>query len=494
MNNSELRSGPGHALRDIQLDRASQASLVSQLVRAIETLIDGGTLRAGEKIPSVRCIARELQVSTFTVVEANERLLAAGRLHSRRGSGYFVARHLAASPAESRGRADAFIPGDSSSRAAGSMGYVASSSDLPFDWYGDDYIQEATRRAMRVHPGRLVARGDELGFPDLRRLLSQRLRSGGMDIDEYRVLLTGGAAQACDLILRALCQPGDRILVEDPCSASLRSLVALHGCIALPVPRDQEGLDLDEFARLAEGEKPKLAFIQTVAQNPLGTTLSASQVHRLLALAERFDLMLVENDMYREISVPGAPSLAAMDGFRRVIRVDSTVTTLSPLLRVGSICASPSLVSRVAQIKLATGGSGSRLEERVAFQIIGSSDYRRMVARLRNRLDGAMASGIEKVRSLGLEPIHQQANGLFLCARSAAGSDDQTSESGVVRLAAERGVPLVPGHRFTASPGVASWFRINVAHIDHRAGQSPFLLRTPASPDAIRPACDHHLT
>jgi DNA-binding transcriptional MocR family regulator len=123
-------------------------------------------------------------------------------------------------------------------------------------------------------------------------------------------------------------------------------------------------------------------FVNTVLQNPLGTSLSQAQAHRLLALAEQFDFWLVEDDIYRELAAPGEASLAAMDGLRRVIRIGSFSKTLSPVLRVGAICASASLIPELVRVKMLTGLTTSEINERAVFDAVSSRAYRRQVERL----------------------------------------------------------------------------------------------------------------
>jgi DNA-binding transcriptional MocR family regulator len=127
-------------------------------------------------------------------------------------------------------------------------------------------------------------------------------------------------------------------------------------------------------------------FVNTVLQNPLGTSLSQAQAHRLLALAEQFDFWLVEDDIYRELAAPGEASLAAMDGLRRVIRIGSFSKTLSPVLRVGAICASGSLIPELVRVKMLTGLTTSEINERAVFDAVSSRAYRRQVERLAQQL------------------------------------------------------------------------------------------------------------
>ncbi|MEJ7806114.1 MAG: aminotransferase class I/II-fold pyridoxal phosphate-dependent enzyme, partial [Telluria sp.] len=120
--------------------------------------------------------------------------------------------------------------------------------------------------------------------------------------------------------------------------------------------------------------------------NPLGTSLSQAQAHRLLGVAEQFDFWLVEDDIYRDLAARSDASLAAMDGLRRVIRVGSFSKTLSPVLRVGSICASNSLAPELLRVKMLTGLTTSEINERAVYHAVSARPYRKMVEKLIDQL------------------------------------------------------------------------------------------------------------
>ena len=233
-----------------------------------------------------------------------------------------------------------------------------------------------------------------------------------------QVLLTHGATHAFDLILRTLTKPGDTVLVEDPGYSNLLSLIRHHGCIAVGIPRGENGLDFDDHWRsqAASDAIPKLMFVNTVLQNPLGTSLSQVQAHRLLGVAEQFDFWLVEDDIYRELATRGDASLAAMDGLRRVIRVGSFSKTLSPVLRVGSICASNTLIPELLRIKMLAGLTTSEINERAVYHAISARPYKRMIERLVAQLEQGRERTIERLAQVGMLPIARPRGGMFVSA------------------------------------------------------------------------------
>lgn len=457
---------------DLKIDRSKRGCLVDQIVAGITHMVSERKLRIGTKMPSVRQFAKWYGVSTFTVVESYDRLITLGFLSSRRGSGYFVARneisrpqHCPASNAPLTA-IDALAP-DLYSGMSESL--PVGTGWLPPEWYGEATILDAVRQAMRMPPARLRGYGHTLGFPALRQHLASTLSEDLFAVDPNQILLTHGATHAFDLILRTLTKPGDCVFVEDPGYGNLLALIRHHGCIPVGIPRREEGLDFNVLLARAATHQPKLMFVNTVLQNPLGTSLSHAQTHRLLALAEQFDFWIVEDDMYRELASGSEPSLAAMDGLRRVIRVGSFSKTLSPSLRVGSISASASLMPEMVRVKMLAGLTTSEITERAVYHAISAGSYRRMLERLKSRLDAARERTMASLTELGLTPLAKPRGGMFV---SAGWPDTPTPECNgkvIADLALQSEILLSPGEFFTLNDANSIWFRFNVAHTESPA-------------------------
>lgn len=450
----------------LAIDRSKRGSLVDQIVAAISLMVNQRVLRAGTKMPSVRQFAKCNGVSTFTVVESYDRLLHLGLLSSRRGSGFFVARNSAGTPQQqasepASGIVDALSPdlysGQSDLLPVGA-GW------LPPELYPEAMLADAMRHAMKIPAGRLRGYGQPLGFAALRQHLASTLSAELFAVEPDQVLLTHGGTHAFDLVLRTLTRPGDTVFVEEPGYSNLHALVRHHGCVAVGIPRGEAGLDMDELARQAAQAQPKLMFVNTVLQNPLGTSLTQAQAHRLLALADQFDFWLVEDDIYRELAAPGDASLAAMDGLRRVIRVGSFSKTLSPLLRVGSMCASRSLVPELLRVKMLAGLTTSEINERTVYDAITARNYKRNIARLVQQLDSARNQALDALRDAGLRPLATPRGGMFVSAALDGKPGAARNGRSIAAAALKAGIQLAPGEFFLLGEPDAVWFRFNVAY------------------------------
>ncbi|KQV51217.1 PLP-dependent aminotransferase family protein [Duganella sp. Root336D2] len=462
-------ANPNSAWPVLSIERAKKGRLVEQIVDAISAMVASRELRLGTKMPSVRQFAKCNGISTFTVVEAYDRLVTLGLLSSRRGSGYFVARHdvpallppaaMFATPAA----VDALTP---ELYSGASEALPVGAGWLPPEWYGEDTILDAVRHAMRIPANRLRGYGHPLGFPGLRQYMASTLSGELFAVEAEQILLTHGATHAFDLILRTLTKPGDTVFVEDPVYSNLLSLIRHHGCHAIGIPRDEHGLDMDFLAAQARESQPKLMFVNTVLQNPLGTSLTQAQAHRLLGFAEQFDFWLVEDDIYRELTARGEASLAAMDGLRRVIRVGSFSKTLSPVLRVGSICASASLLPELVRVKMLAGLTTSEVNERAAYHAITARPYKRMVEKLVAQLTEGRERTIDLLALAGMAPIARPRGGMFVSAGWQQAPTPECNGKLLADQALKSGILLAPGEFFQLRQPASIWFRFNVAYSD----------------------------
>jgi DNA-binding transcriptional MocR family regulator len=458
----------------VAIERRQKGGLVEQIVSAISGMVGRKELRVGTKMPSVRQFAKCNGVSTFTVVEAYDRLVTLGLLSSRRGSGYFVARQDLPATLQPPTAQNTPLVTPLAIDALTADLYSGMSEALPVgagwlppEWYGEDTILDAVRQAMRIPAARLRGYGHPLGFPTLRQHMAATLSAELYPVQPEQILLTHGATHAFDLILRTLTKPGDTVFVEDPGYSNLLSLIRHHGCIAVGIPRGEHGLDLDALARQAALAQPKLMFVNTVLQNPLGTSLTVAQAHRLLALAEQFDFWLVEDDIYRELAPRGEASLAAMDGLRRVIRVGSFSKTLSPVLRVGSISASASLIPELLRVKMLAGLTTSEINERAVYHAITARQYRRMLDKLVTQLDAGRERAMASLRDVGMTLLARPRGGMFVSAGWHDAPSPAWNGQVIADLALKHSILLSPCDFFVQNAPQAIWFRFNVAYADH---------------------------
>ena len=326
----------------------AERTLADQLAAWLRVRIDEHALKPGTRLPSIRRFAAEKGVSRSTVVDAYDRLMAAGYVDSRRGAGFFVrARRVAPSPPKARTtqRPAADAHAIDVVWLLRSMLRQSPASDqpgaglLPPAWLDSDLVSAAVRAigrdAGRVLTGSandaLLGYGVPEGFLPLRQQLVQRLALADIGATPEQIVTTNGVTHGIDLVARHFLAPGDVVLVEDPAWFVMFGRFAAFGAKVVGVPRGPDGPDTTVLANLLTRHQPKLFVVGSVLHNPTGTSISAANAHRLLKLAEEYRFTIVEDDVYGDLAHGRALRLASLDQLRRVIYVGGFSKTVAAI-------------------------------------------------------------------------------------------------------------------------------------------------------------------
>lgn len=445
----------------LQLDPTARTPLTEQIVAGIAAKIERGVLAEGTRLPSVRGLAEVTGVSPFTVAEAYNRLVAAGRIEARRARGYFVAARRAPPAQAVRPPVDDAwllrrVYEDSGLRLQAGSGW------LPSDWLYEDGLRAALRQLAKAPADTLGRYGHPQGLPPLRAHLQWRLALKGIEAPANQIVLTQGASQALDLAMRLLVKPGDTVLVDEPGYSTLLASLHQHGAHIVGVPRTAHGPDAAALDRLAAQHRPTVFFTNSALHNPTGTTTSAPVAHRLLKLAEQHDFQVVEDDPFADLLAHAAPTLASLDGLARVVYLGSFSKTLSPALRVGYLVAGAETAARLTRLKMATALTGSEILENAVLAMLTDGHHRSHLDRLRERLTEAQGRVGTRLAELGWSLFHRPDGGLFLWAEAPPGLAPDT----LTEAAANAGIALAPGRVYYADGAERRHFRFNVAWSD----------------------------
>jgi DNA-binding transcriptional MocR family regulator len=447
---------------------APQLTLVDQLVQWGRRRIDERVFRPGMRMPSIRKLALDKGVSRFTVVEAYERLVAHGYLDSRRGSGFYV-RDRAAPPVLNLVAAPEREPvtntidvvwllrnmlHTASPEKGPGLGY------LPMKWLDGELITSALRSMSRQSGAQLLGFGTPQGFLPLRQQLQTRLAELEIGASTQQIVMVSGITQAIDLIARLYVQPGDTVIVGDPAWFQMFGRFASQGARLVGMPYTPDGPDLDALETMVQTWRPKMLVINSVLQNPTGTSLTAAQAFRILQLAQTYDFIVVEDDVYGDLAPPGYPAtrLASLDQLKRVIFLGSFSKTLAANLRVGYVAASADVAEALADQKMLVGMTSPELNERVLYKVLTEGHYRRHVERLRGRLDGVREKTARMLESTGFRLFSLPSAGIFLWADAGVDSE------GLAAAGHEAGLLLTPGSLFSPHQSPTTWMRFNIAN------------------------------
>ncbi|MGY3851578.1 aminotransferase-like domain-containing protein [Aeromonas aquatilis] len=434
-------------------------TLVRQLMFAIEQGIREYRLHPASRLPSVRQLASQLGISTFTVADAYSRLAHSGHLLARPGDGYYVAREEPSTP---------FLP-----RPTPGPGWLTDhritpapeliqpgAGWLPPDWYPNGLLQKALRQQARD----LDCGGhyeESAGWQPLRQRIWSQHEGLGSHVTPDGVLLTQGASQALSLVVQSELRPGETVLVDDPGYCNLIALLEQSGMRVVGVPWTPQGPDCQQLATLLNAHSPRLFFTNPRLHNPTGASYSASTAFRVLQLAEVHDCLIVEDDVSAPLVREPGPTLAALAGLERVIYIGSFAKTLAPGLRVGYLLGSPERVDRLMRLKAIHAISSCGLAERLVLRMLGEPERERELVRLRDRLRAASERWERGLARIGWQHFCPPAGGLFSWVRLPADHQD-AAKCAEDALAA--GFLLAPGSQFRQGQPDTPWLRCNLAY------------------------------
>lgn len=264
-----------------------------------------------------------------------------------------------------------------------------------------DLVADCTARALADDGVRLLSYGTGDGYPPLRELLAAQ-----HGVAPERVFVTNGSLQGFVFLLEAYLGTGDTVAVEAPTYDRALLQLTLHDMRVLPVPVEDDGMDVGALAeRCADGQVPHLLYTIPNFQNPSGATLSEEKRHALVALAERYGFLILEDDPYGLLRFEGEPlpSLFSLAGPDRVIFTSSFSKTVAPGLRVGYLVAPEPVAAALAGAASRTYISPALLAQGAVHRLVADGrlpgNVARVTALMRERRDamvsrlGAMPDG-----------------------------------------------------------------------------------------------------
>nr|WP_211178144.1 PLP-dependent aminotransferase family protein [Pseudonocardia acidicola] len=319
-------------------------------------------------------------------------------------------------------------------------------------------IAVAAERALRAAGS--VQYGETAGLAGLREVVaaheSGRLRR---PVTPAEVVITSGSQQALDLLARAVLDPGDAVVVEDPAYVGALQVFQAAGAVLHPVPVDAGGMDVDALAALlAGGLRPKLVHTVSSFHNPRGVTLAQDRRRRLAALAETYGFLVVEDDPYGLLAFDGRPPLPVAAHGAQVVRLGSVSKILAPALRVGWLLGPGAVCAAVERLKQCTDLCGSTLTQTIAADLLADHDW------LAGHLDRLRAAN--RSRAAAFTAAVDEVFGSAVTRSTPAGGmfcwlefPDGTDTDALLPRAVAHGVAFVPGSAFAVGPPRGSALR-----------------------------------
>ncbi len=302
------------------------------------------------------------------------------------------------------------------------------------------------------------------GYTPLRKLVSERLKRvyniGGPEDD--LIIVTGGQ-QGIELTCKVMCNEGDVVLCEDPSFIGALNAFRSLGAKLVGVPLEEDGIDLAALEAALKAN-PRAKFLYTIPtfQNPAGITTSLEKRRAVLALAKKYDILILEDNPYGDLRFTGedVPTYKSMDDEGRVLYCGSFSKVLSAGMRIGFLCADKDIISKIVVAKQVEDVHTNNFFQMICAKYIEQCDLEAHIAEIREmyrKKAGLMISALEKYMPEGVS-FTRPEGGIFLwCSLPEGLSLDE-----FVARAGEKNVFVVPGTAFSPDPEAPNHsFRLN---------------------------------
>ncbi|MET1254084.1 PLP-dependent aminotransferase family protein [Aliikangiella maris] len=440
------------------IQKNSQQFLYQQVIELIEAMQSAGSLRAGDKLPSLRKLSQQLDVSIPTIKQAYIELERLGRVEARPKSGYFIrSGGFDISTPKKPKFISRPVPVRCQTLIEEAYDAVHSTNILPLGIShpvmacpADKNLARIMRRVLASAGPKVMAYGPMDGYLPLKRQVVQRYLERGVAARHEDLVITNGAQEALAIAVQCVAKPGDIVAVESPTYFGILELIENLGMMALEIPTCDEGLCLDDLVESLDKHDVKACLFSSLINNPTGAGLSDEKRQQLVEIVESRNIPLIEDDVYSELHFFDKDTIPMQAYSKKglVITCSSFSKTAAPSYRIGWVLSNR-IEQRAKGFKRAISCSSSLLNQWVINEYLRSGDFDRNIRRLRQIL----RTNKDRMRNLIAEcfppktRVSDPKGGGVVWVELPVGCDS----TALFHKAVEAGISITPGTLFSAS-------------------------------------------
>ena len=447
----------------IIVDKDSRIPFYWQVADQIKKQILNGALIDGTILPSERVLAHSTGVHRNTIIKAYSILKADELLESVHGVGYRVTYGATEDSGGTKKRKtgvnwnhvikddyqDMEKTFDDIFQRFTEESQISFSTGMPPAVFNAEEVAADFAAILRAEQQKPFYLSPYQGELSLRKCIQSFLREKSIRAGLGQIQVLSETNQALDFIVTTLLKPGDRVILEEPVSPDVYRAIALAGCKAITVPVDGEGMMCEYLAPLIEQHKPKFIYVNSSFHDPTGVVLSMERRRKLLELADRYRVPVIEEDAASELAFEEDEmpmTLKAMDSQENVIYIYSFSLTFIPGMSLAFVVAPEKLIKSFSYLVSVRMISLDWINQKLLANFMSDGRYREHLQRIRreNRTKAdLMCSYLERLKPLDITYLAPKG-GVYVWCRLPSALDSRD----VARLCAKRGVSVIPGDVF----------------------------------------------
>jgi len=452
------------------LSRVSRRFLYEKIADSISDAIDTGTIRYGEKLPSLRKMSSRFGCSISVVMQAYEQLEREGKACSVERSGYYTTCPRKGPPPDPE--IETYTLTREDAKPVSIIGRIVEASNdstiLPLgagipdkDLLPLRSLRQSINRVMRERPGIIQEYSNEAGSAALRAQIARRMLDRGVNVPRDEILITNGCIEALSLALQVCTGVGDPVAIESPVFLGTLQLLNELGRKVVPIPTSaRDGMDLESLGSVLRKGNARAVITTAIFQNPLGFLQPEEKRKRMVDMAQEFGIPVIEDDIYSDASFSHEiiPPLKSFDTDGNVLYCSSFSKTLGPGMRIGWLMGGR-FHSRCRTLKTALNLGGSPLLQEGLADYLITGSYTRHIKRLQT----AMASQSRETKQLllgALPPgtaISDPQGGYYFWVELPGRTDSLE----LFETALKEGIGIVPGQAFSSGDRHKNCIRVS---------------------------------
>ncbi len=329
--------------------------------------------------------------------------------------------------------------------------------------FPSDELSKIAGKILMTNPSYALQYGTTDGVPAMKECAISRAKKVNSFGENDTVIVTTGAQQGIDLAAKCLLNKGDKVVVENPSFIGTLNSLRSYEAELIGVKIESDGMDTDELEEVLKNNDVKLIYTIPTFQNPSGTTMSLEKRKKVLALASKYDVMIIEDNPYGDLRFSGEdiPTLKSMDAEDRVIYVGSFSKILSPGLRLGYVVAHRDICDRIEVVKQVNDVHTPVLTQLMCVEFMKKYNIDKYIEKncaLYGKKCAIMIESMEKYFPKGKVKWTVPEGGLFIWCECPTITDINP----IVDKCLEKMVAIVPGTNFATDITLPSnMFRLN---------------------------------